>query len=171
MIDQRGPASERTRRAFAFRDIAAAASHGIAHQTPPPPATPGLDFLGVIFGNFNYRTDSAAKASLGGKSPNAFTLDRAYLNFRMPAGENVAIRVMTDAFQNTNNTTNGFYQGWVVRIKYAYLQYAGLENDFGAGSSLMGRIGVLHTVVIDCEEGFWPRYLQQVAVERDGFFS
>ncbi len=135
------------------------------------PVTPALDFSGVIFGNFSLRTDSAAKASLGGKSPNAFTVERAYLNFRMPAGDNGAIRITTDVFQNTNNATNGFYQGWVVRIKYGYLQYTGLKNSFGAGSNLVSRVGILHTVVIDHEEGFWPRSLAQVAVERDGFFS
>jgi hypothetical protein len=141
-------------------------------QTPAPVVvTPSFDFSGVIFGNYSLRTDSAAKASLGGKSPNQFTVERAYLNFRMPAGQNGQIRVTTDVFQNTNNATNGYYQGWAVRIKYAYLQYTGLRNTFGEGSSLMGRGGILHTVIIDHEEGFWPRYLQQVAVERDGFFS
>jgi hypothetical protein len=141
-------------------------------QTPAPAVvTPSFDFSGVIFGNYSLRTDSAAKASLGGKSPNQFTVERAYLNFRMPAGQNGQIRVTTDVFQNTNNATNGYYQGWAVRIKYAYLQYTGLRNIFGEGSSLMGRGGILHTVIIDHEEAFWPRYLQQVAVERDGFFS
>ncbi len=133
--------------------------------------TPAFDFSGVLFGNYGYRTDSAAKATLGGSNPNQFTLERAYLTFRMPAGENAQIRVTTDIFQNTNNATNGFYQGWVVRLKYGYVQYTGLKSAFGAGSSLTGRIGVLHTVVIDWEEQYWPRYLAQAAVERYGFFS
>lgn len=136
-----------------------------------PASAPTIDFSGVIFGNFAYRTDSAAKASLGGKSPNQFTVERAYLTFRMPAGANGAIRVTTDVFQNTNSTQNSFYQGWAVRIKYAYLQYTGLRGAFGSGSSLLGRIGILHTVVIDHQESFWPRYLAQTAVERNGFFS
>src|SRR5256885_2245533 len=34
------------------------------------------------------------------------------------------------------------------------------------------RFGIVHTVVIDHEEGFWPRYLSQTDVERSGgFFS
>jgi hypothetical protein len=148
------------------------AQNAVRAQTPTPVVvTPSFDFSGVVFGNYSLRTDSAAKASLGGKSPNQFTVERAYLNFRMPAGQNGQIRVTTDVFQNTNNATNGYYQGWAVRIKYAYLQYTGLRNSFGEGSSLMGRAGILHTVIIDHEEGFWPRYLQQVAIERDGFFS
>lgn len=132
---------------------------------------PAIDFSGVVFGNFAYRTDSAAEASLGGKHPNLFTVERAYLTFKMPAGTNGAIRVTTDVFQNTNTAQNSYYQGWAVRIKYAYLQYTGLKGAFGTGSSLLGRIGILHTVVIDHEENFWPRYLSTTAVERNGFFS
>ena len=143
----------------------------LAAGAQQPAATPGIDFSGVIFGNFAYRTDSAAKASLGGRSPNLFTVERAYLTFRMPAGTNGAIRVTTDVFQNANTAQNAYYQGWAVRIKYAYLQYTGLKGAFGTGSSLLGRIGILHTIVIDHEESFWPRYLSQTAVERNGFFS
>jgi hypothetical protein len=146
---------------------------GLAQQPPPTPVvvTPALDFSGVVFGSFNLRTDSAAQSTLGGKSPNQFTIDRAYLTFRMPAGANGAIRVTTDVFQNTNTAQNAYYQGWAVRVKYAYLQYTGLRDAVGVGSSLLGRIGILHTVIIDHEEGFWPRYLQQVAIEKNGFFS
>jgi hypothetical protein len=133
--------------------------------------TPALDFSGVIFGSWGIRTDSAARATLGGKSPNQFSLDRAYLTFRMPAGDNASIRVTTDIFQNTNTAQNGFYQGWVVRVKYGYLQYTALRDLVGAGSNLTGRIGILHTVVIDHQEGFWPRYFGQVALERNGFMS
>ncbi|HTJ23494.1 MAG TPA: hypothetical protein VL383_13915 [Gemmatimonadaceae bacterium] len=139
-----------------------------AQQPTPPPA---LDFSGVLFGNYSYRTDSAARAGLGGRNPNQFTIERAYLTFRVPAGENGQVRITTDIFQNTNSAQNSYYQGWAVRIKYAYLQYTGLKNAFGPGSSLLGRVGVLHNVVIDHEENFWPRYLSQVAVERGGFFS
>jgi len=101
-------------------------------QTPtapaPAPATAGFDFSGVIFGNWQIKTDSASKANLGGSSPNLFDLGRAYLTFRMPAGENGAIRITTDVFQNTNPAQNTYYQGWVIRAKYAYLQYTGLIN-------------------------------------------
>ena len=146
-----------------------------AAQTPTapsaPPATPGFDFSGVIFGNWQIKTDSASKANLGGSSPNLFDLGRAYLTFRMPAGDNGAIRITTDVFQNTNPAQNSYYQGWVIRAKYAYLQYTGLRNEFGPGSSLVGRLGLLHTVMVDYEEQFWPRYLQTTAIEKNGFFS
>ena len=142
----------------------------LAQATPTPTVvTPAFDFSGVVFGSWGMRTDSAAQATLGGKSPNQFSLDRAYLNFRMPAGDNASIRVTTDVFQQTNAANGGYYGGWVVRVKYGYVQYTGLRDQFGAGSNLTGRIGILHTVVIDHQEGFWPRYLSQVALERNGF--
>jgi hypothetical protein len=135
------------------------------------PAAPPIDFSGLMFGSFNLRNDSAAKAALGGKAPNQFGIDRVYLTFRMPAGDNGSIRVTTDVFQNTSTATNGYYQGWAIRIKYAYFQYTTLRDHFGTGSNLAMRVGSLHNVVIDYEEGFWPRYLQQVGLERAGFFS
>ena len=145
---------------------------GVAQQPPAPPAaTPGFDFSGVIFGNWQIKTDSASRAGLGGSSPNLFDLGRAYLTFRMPAGANGAIRITADVFQNTNPAQNAYYQGWVIRAKYAYLQYTGLRNEFGTGSSLVGRLGMIHTLLDDYEEQYWPRYLQLVADEKNGFFS
>ncbi len=138
---------------------------------PAPAATPGFDFSGVIFGNWQVKTDSASKANLGGSAPNLFDVGRAYLTFRMPAGDNGAIRITTDIFQNTNPAQNTYYQGWVVRLKYAYAQYTGLRNEWGPGSSLVGRIGMLHTVAIDYTESLWPRYLITTPIERNTFFS
>jgi hypothetical protein len=154
--------------AFALGALAPFALVAQGGQTPPA-ATPGFDFSGVVFGAWGVRTDSAAQATLGGKSPNQFSLDRAYLTFRMPAGDNASIRVTTDVFQQTNAVAGAYYGGWVVRIKYGYGQYTALRNSFGDGSNLTGRIGILHTVVIDHQEQFWPRYLSQVALERNGF--
>lgn len=163
--------TSRSMRLFAVgAAIAIAPALGFAQQAPTV-VTPALDFSGVVFGSYGYRTDSAAKAGLGGSNPNQFSVDRAYLTFKMPAGDNGAIRITTDIYQNTNSAQNSYYAGWMVRIKYAYLQYTGLKNSVGDGSSLVGRIGILHTVVIDHEEGFWPRYLNQTALEKNGFFS
>jgi hypothetical protein len=41
----------------------------------------------------------------------------------------------------------------------------------GNGSSVVGRLGILHTVAIDNEEMYWPRYLQQTGIEKNGWFS
>src|SRR5215207_9494426 len=92
-----------------------------AAQTPAQ-AQPAIDFSGLMFGSYNVRTDSASKAALGGQSPNQFGIDRVYLTWRLPAGDNGLVRITTDVFQNTNNATNGYYQGWAIRIKYAYFQ-------------------------------------------------
>lgn len=130
-----------------------------AAAAPPPPAKPTLDFSGVIFGNYQY--NSGASNSNG----NSFNADRAYLTFKMPAGDRVSIRVTTDIFQDAAAGSNAY----TVRAKYAYLQYD--EPKFSNGASLLARIGILHTVEIDHEEGFWPRYLTNTGVERAGFFS
>ena len=146
----------------------------LAGQAPPEkqpaPPVPTLDFSGTIFGTYQLRTDSLSKAQTGGKTPNQFTIDRVYLTFRMPVGDRASIRATTDIFQNA--TGGGYYGGWTVRLKYGYLQYGVLQDIGGnAGFNLLGRIGMLHTVVVEHEEQFWPRYLGGVGTERFGFFT
>jgi hypothetical protein len=129
-----------------------------------------LDFSGLIFGNYQYRTDTIASNALGGKSPNRFDLGRAYLNFRMPAGERGSIRVTTDLFQNTGG--GGYYAGWAVRLKYAYFQYDFTKKLFGVdGMNAVGRVGMLHTVMVDHVDSYWPRFMGQNALETHGFFA
>jgi hypothetical protein len=151
--------------------VALVAATSINAQTPAPtPAPPPpFDFSGVIFGNYQYRTDSAARVQTGGESPNKFDIERVYLTFRMPVGDRASIRATTDIVQNANGN---YYNGWSVRLKYGYLQY-NLLQDIGGhkGFNALARVGMLHTVMIDHEETFWPRYLGQVAAERFGFFS
>jgi len=156
------PFSARAQDTSAYRDTTQ------KHAAPAPKVvTPALDFSGVIFGNYQFETDATAKAANGGKSPNKFDIERAYLTFKMPAGDRAAIRVTTDIKQQPNNS---FYSGWFVRLKYAYFQY-NVVQPTASGLSALARIGVLHTVVIDHEESFWPRYLGKVALERAGYFS
>ena len=141
-------------------------------DAPPPapalkPATPGLDFSAWVFGDFQVQTDSASKAANGGSRPNKFDIGRVYLTCRGPLGDRVSYRVTTDIKQGAGTDS---YKGWFVRLKYAYLQYDYLKPN-AMGASAFARIGVLHTVVVDHEENFWPRYLAQTAVEKNGFFS
>lgn len=138
-------------------------------QTPPASApAPAVDLSGVLFGSFWLRTDSAAKAQTGGKPPNRFDLERAYLTFRMAAGERTNIRVTTDIFQNVAT----YYGGWVVRLKYGYVNRELAQALFGVqGLTAAARVGMLHTVVIDHIEAHWPRSLGTSALERNGFFS
>ena len=122
---------------------------------------PPIDFSGVIYSNFQYRGDSRAKDF------NKFDIERIYLTFRMPAGDRAAIRVTTDVFQQQNTPADAYYAGWAVRIKYGYLQYSyltGKPTDFTA----VARMGLLHTVVVDHLEQFWPRWIAQTDVERAG---
>jgi hypothetical protein len=121
------------------------------------PARSTLDFSGVLFGNYQYNTGEA------NRDANSFNLDRAYLTFRMPAGERTSIRVTTDVFQDAGSNA------YTVRAKYAYLQYDAAKA--ASGAALLARIGILHTVEIDHEESFWPRYLTNSGVERAGFFA
>ena len=139
---------------------------GISTPQGTSPA-PGLNFSGVLFGNYQYHGEAANRAQ------NRFEVERAYLTFRVQPAKRVGVRITADVFQQTStaNNADAFYRGWVVRAKYAYLQYdyvqPGIPGDWGA----VARIGLIHTMFIDHEEGFWPRWLSLVPVERAGYFS
>jgi hypothetical protein len=128
------------------------------------PAVTALNFSGVIFGSFNYQMPTSP-APLRNQANNAFVIDRAYLTFRMPAGDRTSIRITTDVFQSQDSSSNAY----TVRAKYAYLQYDAPKMSNGV--SMTGRIGILQNVLIDHMENFWPRYLSQAATERAGFFA
>jgi hypothetical protein len=150
-----------------------AAPLGLAAQSTTPDtvkvkaATPGLDFSAWLFGDFQMQTDDAAKAANGGSRPNRFDIGRVYLTFKGPLGDRVSYRVTTDIRQNAATDS---YKGWIVRLKYGYLQYDYLKTK-PSGAGAFARLGMLHTVVVDHEENFWPRYMAQTALERNGFFS
>lgn len=137
-------------------------------QKAPKPKPPLLDFSGWVFGNYQMETDDAAKAANGGSSVNRFDLERAYLTFKMPAGNRASARVTTDIKQG--QSASGAYQGWFVRLKYAYLQYDYVQPT-ASGFSALARVGMLHTVLIDHEESVWPRWVSKTATDRVGFFS
>ena len=129
---------------------------------PTPTVSIPVDFSGVLYANYQYRADQANKAQ------NKFDLERAYLTFRMPAGDRASIRITADVFQQTNPANDAYYRGWVVRAKYAYLQYD-LIKSATWNANIRG--GLLHNVVIDHMEQFWPRWISQTPIERAGFFS
>jgi hypothetical protein len=133
----------------------------------PAPAPPALNFSGVLFGNYQYHGEAANRAQ------NRFEVERAYLTFRMAAGKRVGVRVTADVFQQTStaNNADAFYRGWVIRAKYAYLQYDYVQPKNAAAWGAVARIGMIHTMFIDHEETFWPRWLSLVPLERAGYFS
>ena len=145
-------------------------SRRLAAQETPKVVTPAFDFSGVIYGNYQFATDSARKAANGGNHPNKFDIERVYLNFRMPVGENAGIRVTTDVFNNTNTATNGYYPGWTVRLKYALIEYTLAKNAMGPGSNVKLRVGMMPNSFIDYEEGFWPRWVGLTITDRLGYF-
>ena len=158
-----------------FSRLIAAASIGLAAplfaQTPAPSTQSPLEISGLFFGGFNMRLDSTARASLGGKRPTAFSIDRIYVNMRAPVGDNGAFRFTTDIYQNTSPATNDYFQGWAIRMKYAFFEYTMLRDRFGKGSSLLARVGSINNVIIDPTVGAWPRFFNPIAVERVPYFS
>lgn len=147
------------------------ADSGGARPPAPAPApdssSPRVQLSGVVFGNYQIQTDSATRAANGGTSRNRFEVKRAYLTVQGSAGKRASFRVTTDIKQNAGS--GSFYNGMFVRLKYAYLQYDLLQAR-ASGLSAFARIGLLHTVLIDYEERFWPRYLGETAPDRFGFF-
>ncbi len=136
-----------------------------APDTAPPAANrpPPIDFSGVMFANFQYRLDRGSS-----RATNKFDVERVYLNFRMPAGDRASIRITTDLFQQQSSGSDAFYRGWVLRAKYAYLQYDYLKRG---GLTAVARLGLVHNVFIDYDESFWPRWIGTVAADRHGYFS
>jgi hypothetical protein len=142
-----------------------------SEQGAPKPAAQAtvsvpINFSGVVFGNYQYNTAAGPT-----KDQNKFDVERAYLTFRMPAGDRASIRVTTDLFQQTTSGNDAYYKGWVIRAKYAYLQYDFAQAKAASDWAAVGRIGLVHTMFIDHEENFWPRWLSQTPVERAGYFS
>jgi hypothetical protein len=117
----------------------------------------------VLYANTSIRGDKGVA-----KSTNKFDLERAYLTFRMLAGDHASIRITADVFQQGTAPQDGFYRGWVIR---ASTHISAVRSGKGPRWNANIRGGLLHNVVIDHIEQFWPRWLSQTSVERAGFFS
>jgi hypothetical protein len=124
-----------------------------------PALTLPFDFSMTMFANYQYHGEQAAK------SANKFDLERVYLTFKGNLGDRTSYRVTTDVFQNPSDS---YYKGWTVRAKYAYLQYDYLKSK-SWNASIRG--GIVHTMFIDYEEGFWPRWISPTPDDRAGYFS
>lgn len=131
-------------------------------RAAPRPARQ-LDLSGVMFANYQYRLDRGIT-----RGANKFDVERIYLTFRMPVADRASVRLTTDLFQQQSSGSDAFYKGWVIRAKYAYLQYDYLKRG---GLTAVARIGLVHNVFIDHDESFWPRWVGTVATDRHGFFS
>lgn len=116
-----------------------------------------LDISGIMFGAFSYRTNA------GAQNTNKFDLERVYVNFRLPVADRVSIRFTPDISPQQSGV------GYVIRTKYAYVQYDKPAN--AAGVSGFVRAGALQTASIEHYETFWPRWMGTAATERFGYFS
>lgn len=139
------------------------AGAGADATRPAGPPAPKLDLSGVLFANYQYRTNRGAS-----RGANKFDLERAYLTLRMPAGERASVRITTDVFQQQQSGNDSYYRGWTVRAKYAYLQYDYLKRGAARG---VARFGLVHNVFIEHDESYWPRWISTVATDRHGYFS
>lgn len=127
--------------------------------------TARTDVSGIIFANFAAGGGPAVQ-----RSANRFDLERIFLTFRAPAGDRVSIRVTTDVFQQRDTTRNEFYGGWIIRAKYAWLQYdalRGTDRDWRAAV----RVGLVHTPINEFEEQFFPRFVAPSSFESAGYFQ
>lgn len=149
--------------AFAGAALAALISWPLGAQTTV--TIPPIDFSGVLYTNYQYRTDSRAK------NFNKFDIERVYLTLRMPLGDRTSVRVTTDVFQQQTPGNDAYYQGWTMRLKFAYLQYNYIMGAKPTDFSAAARFGMIQTVVIDQEEQFWPRWISQTDLERAGLFN
>ena len=120
-------------------------------------SAPRIEISGIMFGAYSYRTNPEAQ------SANRFDLERVYLNFRAPVADRWSVRYTPDISPQQAGV------GYVVRTKYAFLQYDRPANK--AGWSGLLRAGALQTVAIEHIETFWPRWMGTASVERFGYFS
>jgi hypothetical protein len=120
-------------------------------------AAPRVDISGLLFGAFSYRTNPEAN------NANKFDLERVYVNFRAPIADHWSLRFTPDISPQQSGV------GYVLRTKYAYVQYDRPANK--AGWSGLVRAGVLQTVALEHIETFWPRWMGTASVERFGYFS
>ena len=147
--------------------LAVVAAAGLGAQTPV--ATP-LKFSGIIYADWQNGGPKAQRAM------NKFDLTRAYLNFFMPSGDNVLVRVTTDMYQNTNTSSSGaYYAGWTARIKFAYIDWAAWSEKgttkAADKAAIRVRFGMAPTPEVIMMEDIWQRGLAPTPVDNLGFVS
>ncbi|HEX8725321.1 MAG TPA: hypothetical protein VF737_08040 [Gemmatimonadaceae bacterium] len=142
-----------SRLAIAAGFVAVGATSAAAQASAVTP----LKFSGVLYADWQ---NGGTKAQ---RSLNKFDLTRAYLNFIMPAGDNVTVRVTTDVFQNTAPGT--YYKGWTARIKYAFMEWAAWKDTGKDPAALSLRFGLEQTPEIDMMESFWQRGITNTPID------
>ncbi len=144
-----------SRLAVAAAFVAVGATGAAAQTTVTIP----LKFSGVVYADWQNGGTKAQRAM------NKFDLTRAYLNFVMPAGDNVTVRVTTDVL---NNPASG-YNGWQARMKYAFMEWSAWQDKGTNPASLKFRFGLEQTPEIDMMESFWQRGITNTPIDFLGF--
>jgi hypothetical protein len=114
-------------------------------------------FSGTVFANYRYNT------GVHGAGYNSFNFERAYLTMKDQLSDRTSLRVTTDIFDPGSSVSGN--DGYVVRLKYAYLQYDYLKGSDWSG---VARGGMIHNVYIDHEENFWPRWIAKTPADMTG---
>jgi hypothetical protein len=118
-----------------------------------------LKFSGVVYADWQNGGSKAQRAM------NQFDITRAYLNFVMPAGDNVTVRVTTDIL---HNAASG-YNGWYTRLKYAFMEWSAWKDKGDNPADLKFRFGLEQTPEIDMMESFWQRGITNTPIDYLGF--
>lgn len=118
----------------------------------------GIDLSGVLFAS--YQTGGPPND----RAQNRFDIERVYLTFLAPAGDRVSVRFTTDIYVQRDSTRDGYYRGWAMRAKYAWLQYQ-LMKPRRSGAAAVVRLGLVHTPIAEYEEGFFLRYVSPGSLE------
>ena len=144
-----------SRLAVAAAFVAVGATGAAAQTTVTTP----LKFSGVVYADWQNGGTKADRAM------NKFDLTRVYLNFVMPAGDNVTVRVTTDVL---HNAASG-YNGWTTRIKYAFMEWSAWKDKGANPAALKFRFGLEQTPEIDMMESFWQRGITNTPIDYLGF--
>lgn len=140
-----------TRLATAALLVAGTATGAAAQAASGTP----LKFSGVVYADWQ---NGGTKAQ---RPMNKFDVTRAYLNFIMPAGKNVTVRVTTDIL---HNSASG-YNGWQTRLKYAFMEWSAWKDTGTNPASLLFRFGLEQTPEIDMMEHFWQRGITNTPID------
>lgn len=131
---------------------------------------------GVIYlHNMTDMSDNSPGKSAEKKGYDEVAVDRVYLNFTQSITPKVKMRVTTDIYQNAATTAvrdsggtkvPSYYNGWSVRLKYAY---ADLGNFLPQTTF---RLGMMQSPWIDYVENLWKyRVVAQTLMDVEGQFA
>ncbi|HET7630829.1 MAG TPA: hypothetical protein VFK16_00800 [Gemmatimonadaceae bacterium] len=130
-----------------------------AQQASPPP----VDWSGLVYAQWQNGGTRAQRPA------NAFDITRAYLTFRMPAGEHVRMQVTTDALHVAAQP--GQPGGWSIRLKFAFAEWAAWRGQGGHPGALAVLVGLQPTPEISPMERFWQRGIAKTPIDELGYVS